>query len=161
MRQRSMLVLAGVFALVLTPSTAGFADQVFHTERLPFVLTAQGEAVGHPALRSGQVVDIHPNGPVNGALERYMINGAKPDTEYAVVLRIFDDVDCAGAPNPVFDPIMTTILKTDQHGNAHGKFTFPAGAPLPEPIFFGVFWTLKDEDGVVAYDTDCIAVGVD
>lgn len=160
MRQRSILALIGVFALVLMPSTAGFADQVFHTARLPFFLTLDGEDHGHPVLRSGQVVDIHPNGPVNGAHERYMINGAKPDTEYAVVLRVFD-VDCAGAPNPAFDMLMTTILTTDQHGNAHGKFTFPAAAPLPAPISFGVLWTLVDENGVVAYDTDCITVGID
>jgi hypothetical protein len=160
LRRLTLRLLGGTLAFLLASPLAGFADQVFHTARLPFVLTSEGAAVGHPALRSGQVIDIHPNGPVNGAHERYMINGAQANTEYDVVLRIFDG-DYAGAPDPDFDMLMTTTLTTDQHGNAHGKFTFPAGAPLPEPIFFGVLWTLIDVNGVVAYDTECILVGID
>lgn len=154
--------LVGTVALALIPTTIGFADQVFHSERLPFFLTPAGAAAGHPELRSGHVIDIHPNGPVNGAHERYMINGAKPDTEYHVVLRIFGE--CFGTPDPVFDPVMTITLRTDKNGNAQGNFTFPAADPLPEPFFLGVFWTLvegEDENAVVAYETDCISVGID
>ena len=90
MRQIISLVLVGTLALLM-PTSIIFADQVFHSERLPLFLTQDGADAGHPQLRSGHVVDIHPNGPVNGAHERYMVNGAKPNHNYQVVLRIFTD----------------------------------------------------------------------
>jgi hypothetical protein len=111
-------------------------------------------------LRSGHVVDIHPNGPVNAAHERYMINGAKPNHDYDVVLRIFDD-DCDGPPNEVFDMLQTVTLSTNKNGNAQGKATFPAGTIVEPPLFVGIYWTLVGEDEVVAYRTDCILVGID
>jgi len=160
MQQRSILLLVGVLVLLLTPLTVVVADQLFHTVRLSLGLTPDGAMHGHPALRSGHVVDIHPNGPVNGAHERYLLNGAKPNTAYDVVLRVFDG-NCAGPADPSLDPLKTVTLTTNQQGNAQGKFDFPAAAPLPAPIFFGVRWTLVDENGVVAYDTDCITVGLD
>ena len=40
-------------------------------------------------LRSGQVVDIHANGPQIGALERYEINGARANTSYEVKLELW------------------------------------------------------------------------
>ena len=102
---------------------------------------------------------IHPNGPVNGVHERYLLNGAKPNTGYDVVLRVFDN-SCAGLVS-FLDSLPTITLTTNKHRNAQGKFDFSATAPLPAPIFFGVRWTLVDENGVVAYDTDCITVGLD
>ncbi len=160
-QRRKLVVLGGaaILAMLLVAPRAGVADQLFHTVRLSLVLTPDGAAAGHPTLRSGHVVDIHPNGPVNGAHERYLLNGAKPNTAYDVVLRVFDN-NCAGAPSG-FDRLKTVTLTTDQHGNAQGKFDFPAMAPLQEPLFFGVRWTLLDANGVVAYDTDCITVGLD
>jgi hypothetical protein len=160
MPQKSILILVGVLALLLTPLPVVVADQLFHTVRLSLELTPDGAMDGHPALRSGHVVDIHPNGPVNGAHERYLLNGAKPNTAYDVVLRIFDG-SCAGPADPSLDPLKTVTLTTNRQGNAQGKFDFPAMAPLPAPIFLGVRWTLVDENGVVAYDTDCITIGVD
>ena len=82
-----------------------------------------------------------------------------PNTTYDVVLRVFDG-SCAG-PVSSLDPLPTVTLTTNKQGNAQDKFDFPAAAPLPAPIFFGVRWTLVDENGVVAYDTDCITVGLD
>lgn len=160
MRQRSILALVGGLALVLAPLTAVVADQLFHSVRLSLVLTPDGAAAGHPALRSGHVIDIHPNGPINGAHERYLLNGAKPNTTYKVMLRVFDN-NCAGPADPTLDPLSTVTLTTNKQGNAEGKFDFPATAPLPSPIFFGVRWTLVDGNDVVAYDTDCITVGLD
>lgn len=158
--QRSLLIFLGVFSLVLTPLTGVLADQLFHSVRLSIDLTPDGAAAGHPALRSGHVVDIHPNGPINGAHERYQLIGAKPNTAYHIVLRVFTG-SCAGPADPGFDPLPTVTLTTNKQGNAQGKFDFPASAPLPTPVFFGVRWTLIDDDGVVAYDTDCITVGLD
>jgi hypothetical protein len=161
MRHSTIPALRGVFALALLLVTprAGVADQLFHTVRLPFVLTPDGALAGHPVLRSGHVVDIHPNGPVNGAHERYQLNGAKPNTAYEVVLRVFTD-NCGGTPSSL-DRLQTVTLTTDQHGDAQGKFDFPAGPPRSKPLFVGVRWTLVDPNGVVAYETDCITVGVD
>lgn len=158
--QRNMIqALVGTIACLLISSPASFADQLFHSDRLLFFRTEAGEAAGHPLLRSGHVVDIHPNGPNNGALERYMINGAKPNHSYDVVLRIFND-DCDGDPS-VFDMLQTTTLITNNKGNAHEKHLFPFGTSLEEPAFVGVYWTLIDENEVVAYRTECILVGLD
>jgi hypothetical protein len=160
MGQRRVLMLVGVLSLVLSPLTGVRADQLFHSVRLSLDLTLDGANAGHPALRTGHVLDIHPNGPINGAHERYQLNGAKPNTAYDVVLRVFTG-SCSGPADPGFDPLKTLTLTTNQHGNASGKFDFPATAPLPAPIFFGVRWTVVDNNGVVAYDTDCITVGLD
>jgi hypothetical protein len=104
MRQMLSLVLVGMLAL-LAPSTGVRADQDFHTERLPLTLTAEGAETDppHPALRSGHVVDIHANGPQIGALERYLINGARANSSYKVVLEVFAG-DCDGAE---LDPVTT------------------------------------------------------
>ena len=66
---RIALVSAALAAvgLLATPVAAVFSDQVYHTERLALSLTAAGEAADHPVPLSAQVVNIHPNGPVNGA----------------------------------------------------------------------------------------------
>jgi hypothetical protein len=160
MRQMLSLVLVGTVALLLAPISGTLADQDFHTQRLPLFLTAEGAVADppHPPLRSGQVVDIHANGPQIGALERYMINGARANSTYAVVLEIFAG-DCAGVPSP---PIMTTTLETNQQGNAHGGFVFTAEdlAPVSGAVV-GVRWTLVDAEGVLAYATSCIVVTVD
>ena len=57
-------------AVGLFSSTMVFADQAYHSERLDLSVTEDGVAAGHPELQRGQVVNIHPNGPVNGAHER-------------------------------------------------------------------------------------------
>jgi hypothetical protein len=165
MRRITLRLLLGTLAGVLATPLTGSADQLFHSVRLPFVLTTEG-AIENPPLRSGHVIDIHPNGPVYGAHERYVVNGAKPNHSYDVVLRIFaDDADdCQGTPVEGFDPLYTVTLETNRNGVAHGKFDFPAGNPLEESLFVWVYWTLVEHvDGIdiVAYQTDCILVGVD
>jgi hypothetical protein len=159
MRQMLSLILVGTLAL-LAPSTGVRADQDFHTERLPLTLTAEGAETDppHPALRSGHVVDIHANGPQIGALERYMINGARANSSYEVVLEVFAG-DCDGAE---LDPVTTTTLETNRQGNAHGGFVFSAADLVPfQGAIIGVQWTLVDEEGIIAYETPCIVVTVD
>ena len=113
---------------------------------------------GHPELRSGHVVDIHTNGPVNGAFERYLINGAKSETNYQVILQVFQG-GCKGA---FLFPLQTTTLTTNKQGNAQGKAAFTPQdlAPFAGQVF-GIQWTLVDEGGVTAYETICIPVAVD
>ena len=159
MRKLSLITLAGALTLALSLSTTiVVADKVYHSERLPFDRTDAGAFAGHPDLRSGQVVNIHPNGPVNGALERYMINGAKPQTSYGVVILAFDDPACGGTPSL---SIPTTTLVTNKQGNAHGQAKFSAEELVPfSGMTLGVRWTLV-ANNVVAYQTDCTIVTID
>jgi hypothetical protein len=160
MRQMLGRVRVGTLALLLAPITVALADQAFHTERLPLSLTAEGAATEppHPTLRSGHVVDIHANGPQIGSLERYVINGARANSSYDVVLELFEG-DCEGAESL---PVMTTTLETNKQGNAHGGFVFTAEdlAPFSGAVV-GVRWTLVDEEGIIAYATSCIVVPID
>jgi hypothetical protein len=159
MRQMSLTVFMGAFALLLTLSTIVGADQVYHSERLPLTLTDAGLLAGHPELRSGQVVNIHPNGPVNGALERYMINGALPNTSYQVVLQVFNSTSCDGETALL---LPTAIPETNKQGNAQGQAKFSRQALDPfSGLVFGIRWTLVDPDGVVAYQTRCTVVTID
>ncbi len=149
-----LLLLASILSLSISSVSA---DKVFHSENLPLSLTTEGASAGHPQLRSGHVIDIHPNGPVNAAIERYMIHGAKPDTSYQVTLRIFKG-GCSGG---FLTSINTAMLVTDENGNAQGghKFT-PADLAGVHGMVFGVKWDLVS-GSINAYDTACIKVTVD
>lgn len=128
----------------------------FHTQRLTFSVTPAGVAAGNPQLLASQVVDIHPDGPVNGAIEQYMINGAKPNTAYQVVLHLFSG-SCSGT---FFVTISTVLLTTDSVGFATGSFVFTAASLAGfNGLSFGIFWTLVS-GGIIAYDTVCIPVSV-
>ena len=155
MRLMHALVILVPLSMLCVGSAAGDAE--FHTTRLNFSVTAQGLLAGNPTLLAGQVVDIHPDGPQIGALEQYMINGAKPDTSYQVVLRIFAG-NCAGSlvfPNG----LATALLVTDGLGFAHGSHVFtPADLPPPGTTA-GVEWTLVSGT-IIAYDTSCIFVTI-
>lgn len=137
-------LMAIVAALVLL---VGFqtarADSAYHTERLELAPT--GAETG-----AGQVVNIHPNGPVVGAQERYQLRKATPNTSYDVWLVV------GGA-----DFMVTATIETDAHGNGHGKARFSAddlapfsGAVLP------VKWELRIGE-VVAYETATTIVTID
>jgi hypothetical protein len=133
-----------------------YADQVFHTTRLNFVLTAGGAAAGYPQLMVGQVIDIHPSGPTNGAIEVYMINGAKPDTTYQVVLRIFDH--CGGS---FLMPITTAPLQANSVGFAQANFVYSENTLAGfEGATVGGLWTLVVGGSLTAYDTQCISITI-
>ncbi len=153
-----LLPLLPTLLLLFTSPAA--ADMTFHTQRLTFALTPAGMMAGNPQLIAGQVVDIHPDGPVNGAIEQYMINGAKPNTAYQVKLRIFPS--CTGvslATTPQMT-ISTALLTTDNTGFAQGSFVFTSASLVPfNGLTFGVLWTLVSGP-IVAYDTVCISVSV-
>lgn len=142
--------------------TAGpaLADQSQHTTRLSLTVTAAGAAAGHPELQSGHVVNTHTSGPVNFAIEDYMINGAKPDTAYAVVLLLFAG-SCSG---PLAFPFANgAVLTTDANGDAHGQAKItPAEATAfgLHDTDWGITWTLVAGD-VTAYTTACAQVHID
>jgi len=148
--------------LLVMAFTAGpaVADQSQHTDRLLLSVTAAGTAAGHPELQSGQVVNTHTSGPVNFAIENYMINGAKPDTAYAVVSLLFAG-SCSG---PFAFPFATgAILATDAHGDAHGQAKISPAQVTGFGIHntdWGITWTLV-AGGVTAYTTACSQVHID
>lgn len=148
-RSNSRLIGAAAFMAVLVVSTllVGYgtaqADSVYHTERLE--LSPLGAETG-----SGQVVNIHANGPVVGALERYQLKKAMPNSSYEVWLVVGGE-----------DFEVTATIETDAHGNGHGSARFSAeelapfsGAVLP------VKWELR-VNGVVAYETTTTIVTID
>lgn len=161
MKRRYILTLVGAVVLSLLQVPRAIADQTYHSERLDLWRTVAGSNAGHPKLRSGQVVNIHPNGPVNGALERYMINGAKLNAKYQVLIHAFSDLDCIGVP-ALPDPIPTALLTTNAQGNAQGQGHFSRADIDPfSGATLGVLWTLRDQNGVDAYRTDCTVVSID
>jgi hypothetical protein len=146
--------VVATLAMLIVGGGAVSADQVYHSERLPLMATG---LEGHPDLRSGHVVNIHPNGPVNGALERYMVNGAAADTSYDVVIVVYTDATCTD----VFMLLPTTSVQTDALGIGHGQAKFTADDLLP---FSGaqlfVHWELRVGEAA-AYETDCTEVNID
>ena len=153
------LVPITLLAMAVTAGPA-FADQSQHTARLALSVTAAGTAAGHPELRSGQVVNTHTSGPVNFAIEDYMIGGAKPDTAYAVVLLLFAG-SCSG---PLAFPFANgAVLTTDAQGNAHGQAKITPDEVASFGLHdtdWGITWTLV-AGGVAAYTTDCSQVHID
>lgn len=153
------LVPVMLLAMAVTAGPA-VADQSQHTARLALSVTAAGAAAGHPELQSGQVVNTHASGPVNFAIEDYMVNGAKPDAAYDVVLLLFAG-SCSG---PLAFPFANgAVLTTDAHGDAHGQAKI---TPAQVATFglhdtdWGITWTLV-AGGVTAYTTACSQVHID
>ena len=148
-----------LIGLLLIPSAVALADQSYHTERLSLTLTPAGEAAGH-TLRNGMVVNIHPNGPVNGAIENYVLNGAKPNTEYQVYWNITGmgkvPTNVGSSPSPI-------VVQTDSRGNGH--FTYKISRAYQEEMgFVGFDGTLRWEfeaGGVTVFQTDWTHVVVD
>jgi hypothetical protein len=143
LRRVSILVTIAILAT----GSAAAADGVYHSERLSFAGGAD------PAFH-GQVVNIHPNGPVNGALERYQVVGAEPSTDYEVWIQF-----CEGADFTDF--MQTAVLTTDLRGNGHASAGFSAADLAP---FSGatvtIRWVLR-VDAADVYVTPCTTVTID
>jgi hypothetical protein len=158
---RRGLLSAALAFLLLASASPALADQSNHTTQLPLALTPAGEAAGYPALRAGQVVNIHANGPVVFAIENYLLNGAKPMTAYAVVLDFYAG-SCGGAF--AFPFVNGVTLTTDANGDARGQARI-----TPEQVTsfglhntdWGIVWTFVDGAGVAAYSTPCTDVHID
>ena len=131
------------------------ADSVYHTERL--ILEPVGDATG-----SGFVVNIHPNGPVVFAQERYALRGAEPNTSYTVWLQI----DATGVACD-FDGL-TIQMKADLRTNGAGNATSPADfffqpggiPPCLRNASFPIHWDVTDGE-TLAYQTDSTIVTLD
>ncbi len=149
---RLPIITAAALALLVVFTFAqseADADKAYHSERLELA------PVGAEEEGSGQVVNIHPNGPVNGALERYALRRATPSTEYDVVIQT-----CDGG-GTYSDFTTTSTLVTNKHGNGHAQGAFSAEDLLPfAGAVIDIRWVLKD-GGTIAYATECTTVTID
>jgi hypothetical protein len=148
-----------LIALVLIAAFASYsiasADEVYHSERLPFHATG---AVGHPQLAAGHIANIHPDGPVVGAIQTYVITGARPNTTYDVVETLF--AGCSAGDAQLFS-LRWTTLTTDKHGDGIARNVISAEALAPfSGMTVGAIWTLE-HGGVVAYRTRCTVGTID
>lgn len=161
MKLSGIFTTLGMCATIVLGTPNASADQTYHTERLDLQLTQAGAGAGHPALRSGQVVNIHPNGAINGAIERYMINGAKPNTRYHVEILVFDGADKQCLGDSIFF-VPTATMTTNAQGSAHGQGHFSRANLVPfKGAVLPVNWSLRDDNSVSAYETRCTVVSVD
>ena len=149
--ERMMKALRRVSILVtiaiLATGGAAAADGVYHSERLSF------SGGSDPAFH-GQVVNIHPNGPVNGALERYQVVRAEPSTDYEVWIQVCEGADFA-------DFMQTAVLGTDLRGNGRASAAFSAAdlAPFSGATLM-IRWVLR-VDAADVYATPCTTVTID
>ena len=133
--------------LVLGTGATAAADAVYHSERLAFLGAADPDFHGH-------VVNIHTNGPVNGALERYQVVRAAPSTSYDVWIQV-----CAG--EEFVDLVPTATLVTDRHGNGHARALFTPEELEPfSGLTVSIRWVLRTGDAI-AYATECTTVSID
>jgi hypothetical protein len=142
----ALVVCLSVLLTLLVGTSGASADRVYHTERLELAPVEGSDEAG-----SGMVVNIHPNGPVVGALERYRLRNAAPHTEYVVWIVIGGQ-----------DFIPTATLHTDRHGNGHARARFSAEelAPFSGAVIPGLKWVLRS-DGADAYETPETTVSLD
>lgn len=152
--RRTILAIAVVPMLLaaLGPATA-MADQIYPSEHIPLM------PVGDEPLRSGFVENIHANGPVVFAMERYVLNGASPSTTYDVELDIWiEDTTCATDPDLVLPSVS---ISTNAAGNAVGRIRFsPSDAEGLRDTTLGIVWAVSAA-GSVAYATGCEDVTLD
>ena len=152
-----------IFGTILLLSLTAFlskpvsANQAYHTQNLELTLTQAGMLAGNPVLRAGHVANIHASGPNIGAIERYLIEGAKPNTSYNVVTDVF--LTCGGTH---LLQLNDAVLMTNANGDAQaGKVisdTFIDGfLNGATSLTFGVQWSFLS-GGITAYQTACTTV---
>lgn len=151
---RSMHVLAVAVTVWLLAAPAATADPTYRTTQADLRPTTKDAP-----LRSGFVVNIHANGPENYAHERYVLNGAAPDTAYEVTLLVsLGDPTCTGEPIA----IPSVSFETNGAGNGEGRLDLrPEDIPPPaRGHTHGVIWLVADETGP-RYETECTPVTLD
>lgn len=147
--------LIGALALLSWSAGAVAADAVYHTDQLE--LRPVGSAAG-----SGFVVNIHPNGPVVFASERYALRDAEANASYTVWLII----DAQGVACD-FDGLAIP-MKADLQTNAAGNGTSPADfffrpegiPPCLRDTSFPIHWEAT-LNGTVTHTTDVTTVTLD
>jgi len=150
------VALTLVISIVLVPIVA--ADGSYHSEHID--LTPVGDA----PLRSGFVQNIHANGPQVYAIERYVLNGASPNTIYQVIL-VFHPFspDCSPSQEWPAMFIPTATIQTNASGNGTAQHVFVDMDPRARGAAHGVMWMVSIDggDGTVAYQTACTDAWLD
>ena len=157
MKRLLILVIMACFGLLAT-TTSAFADQTFHSVRLPLA------PVGESPLRNGYIIDSHANGPVIYANEEYHLSGATPNTTYVVEYLVtgapFGTAVCGSGAFPF--PNGATV-HTDANGNGNSHLKIPpslvTGLGLHHTVL-GLTWVFLT-GGTPAYHTLCIPVALD
>ena len=152
MRRAFVSVLAVVLAGVVSAAPAS-ADAVYHSEHVALA------PLGDAPLRVGFVENIHANGPVVFALERYVLVGAAPSTTYGVELHLWvGDPTCAGTPMAI---LPTVSFTTNVVGNGVGKVALPpSAADGLHGATLGIVWVLSTGE-TPAYASPCVDVVLD
>jgi len=149
--KRIPVALVAAFATLAFVSAAA-ADQYFHTAH------AELTPIGDAPLRSGFVNDAHTQGGTIAAQERYVLNGALPNTTYTVALWIYPrgSGSCEGTPTFMFT---TETITTNAAGNGEAGHTFFANPNAPPPGLepTPIKWVVS-LNGVPQYETDCVLV---
>jgi len=116
-------------------------------------------------LRNGMVVVTHMNGPVNFEKKEFVLNGAKPNTQY-YIYRVFQEDLRYHGTGPVIVPAGTKLYSgfsfwTDENGNGHIITPLSPTAPALEAIKGTVSAHIKNllydgllPGGTLAYETD-------
>jgi hypothetical protein len=155
-------VLVGAVVLALAAVLPAAADDTYHSQHIDLA------AVGSAPLRSGFVENIHVNGPKIYAMERYMLNGAAPLTEYQVTLWGYEagsgctPSELNGVQLPLAIP--TAVLTTNVSGNgvADARFTPEEAAGFKQiATTWDLRWVLTTADGAERYATGCVSVTLD
>jgi hypothetical protein len=144
--------VAAAFMVAVSAAPAA-ADAVYHSEHIALA------SVGDAPLRVGFVQNIHANGPVVFANERYVLVGASPGTIYDVALRLWvGDPTCTGDPMAV---LPTASFTTNVAGNGVGRVALPpSAADGLHGATLGIVWVLST-GGVPAYASSCVDVVLD
>jgi hypothetical protein len=150
-----------VIGLLVIPSGVAFADQLYHTDRLPLHSLIPSE---YP-LRNGMVINLHPNGPNNMSIEHFMLNGAKPNTTYELCRVFQGETSYGGIPIPPEWPTDTGYsIQTDSQGNGNCTIHLTPEylAPFQPRTFTGKFVLMVGGSpvygiwvgGLAVYETD-------
>lgn len=148
-------VMLGLVLLTMLVSITA-ADGVYHSEHIAF------NPVGDQPLQSGFVENIHTNGPQLYAIERYVLNGASPNTEFYIRPLVY--LANAGCTDGLIPFPVENSVSTNHVGNGTTLVTLPpeAAAGLAG-LTINVRWQLVTgaPDGPVAYETDCAVITLD
>jgi hypothetical protein len=151
---RLIVLITSLALLLLIGGSAAWADQAYHTERLPFRSVG-----GAPELKAGHVINSHSNGPIQYAREDYMVNGARPNETYDVVIQVFLSSACTGTSDLA---LTTAVIETGSNGQGQAAHVFVPDdvAPFGPPLTVHAQWVLE-RVGAVEYETDCTVIDLD
>src|SRR6266545_7542331 len=147
----STTLVLGIISLLTVTGAA--ADKVYHTDQIPLVPVADAP------LKSGHIINIHPNGPQVFARERYVLIGAESNAVYQVNLLLYpNEPECDG--EAVVIP--TAEIETNGVGNGTAQVVIrPADIGDLHGATHGVAWEVTLEGEAVYEAAFCSAVTLD